>query len=910
MVQEFQRLRARRPTRLSLPSIVARYIEYIDPILRLAATSTPTETKIENALNEAISAVFEDQVMEFLAAKGYSVEDVVSWAWILTSRQSRVAVMRWMVLENNTRDCASGGVDSSLPTFILSFTLRRQHIEPEALRMLLWFAARALGKDPYDPSNAKPENIDNPGGKSAQASSLLSSGDYSTTMIIFVRLIRVAAKVLPTALPYIAELFTSVFGSAALAENPGKCAEKRLRHYTTLYNKCLSLLARPCDTEPYHSIALQQRAIFHLLGEMTTFTPVLAVTREGYQGIVRVQAARRKSPAEKEWADFKAKSWPPWKEDKLGIDAESENEGMLSKTMQALRHMTEAGYGMTVWERVARIVSGWDIDGTPTIQTRTLLPRPSLFRKRRLQASMVSESQAMVVYLDPVIWQARIRATRTVKEAWACFVSYREYKIKPDKYVHFEMMQKLVFGENHRKSGPFAASRPSDALPGDGKEVYPEPSSPRDVIYVKSEPPAPNEFLHQMFVENIGVSRTTLVLVLNYTDSFNSGMMCLWRSDLSESQIHSLGHIGVNSGPDRQDHICEIPDNIFAAFIGFLCRFYQPRTKDSTLRWKHIFPILFSTGAHRGRDDTLEPPVVSERALSHAVFLMRMRMSHYLPAWYQLISALQQTRAFHRPYLLPIPLQQVLAWREITEVLRWMGEIDLQIDMQGFELLCKYFVRALQAYQRHEELTMKGFWRIQENGFGPNILSENPCHSVMAVLDTGLRLLEDRFYQTVSPREPGDMLLKTAEPSHGFLRSPLSPTSTLSPHALHSFIRALGYAEDHDGLMELLRWMKKSDVALQASVENRMSGKLHLRLCVVALRVFLEGFKDQTFQDVEERYTNSLAAPEESDEDTPLLPSVQEAYAIIEGSELLSPWPSIEEVYNYRRKMYHWIPLY
>ena len=893
VVEEFRRIRTRRPIRLSLPSIVARYIEFVDPILRSTAECGTNATNLGYALDEAIATVFDDSVIEFLGAKGYTIEDVVSWAWILTSKRTLTAAARCAILEKHNSVDGGDGAISCLPPFILTFTLRRQHIDRESLRVLLWLSARTLGKDPYNPTS-----------DDCGKSTLLSSGDSKTTMILFVRLIRAAAKVLPTALLYIAELFASVFSPARLAEVSEHRKQNHIRSYTKLYNKCLSLLARPCAIDPYNSVAVQHRAIFHLLREMTQFKPVLIVTREGYQAIIRVQTARGKTPAEREWAGFKAESWPPWKEEKLGIDAERGNEGKSSKTMQAIRHMMEAGYAMTVWERAATIVGGWDLDRTPTIQTRTLLPRPSLFPMRRLVPGL-SGSQALSVFSDPVIWQARIRATRTLKEAWACFLACREYGVKPDKYVYFEMMQKLVFGHFNVGSDSPDGPRTDEVFPGDGKEVWPEPTSPRDVIYVKSDPPTPEEFLRQMIRENVRASKSMLVLVLKYTVSLNAGHACLWHSELTEPQIRSLVYIGNDRFPYRKQLLREVPDNVFAAFIGFLCRFSQPKKKDRATSWKSSFPVLFPTQGRPGKRYDPDSSLVSARGLSHATFLMRLRMPRYLPAWYSFISALQRRRMFRRP-ILPVPLQRVFGWKEIMQVLQWMKGIGLQVDIRGFELLCQELARTLQAYAEHEELTERAFWAMQ--GFAPNTSPEHPWSNLREMFKSSIRSLDNQFYQMVSPWGHSPLILDNIiKPPKRYL--PSVPALVPSPHTLHSFIRVLGYANDRERLMKLLRWMKQAEGDLQVAMENRSSGRLRMRLCVVAFRVFLQRFNDESLRTIQER---CIRTSEEGEEwDVPHSdPALREAYEIVQSSELMSPWPTMDEVYEYRKEMSSDIPLY
>ena len=232
------------------------------------------------------------------------------------------------------------------------------------------------------------------------------------------------------------------------------------------------------------------------------------------------------------------------------------------------------------------------------------------------------------------------------------------------------------------------------------------------------------------------------------------------------------------------------------------------------------------------------------------------------------------------------------------QVLQWMEEIDLRVDIRGFELLCQAFTRALLSYSKDEELIEKAFGTMLR--FESNTVPDHPWPDIMTMFKSVIGSMDHRFYQMVSRGQGCLPLGSIAEPSNESLRSPPIPAMDLPPHALHVYIRMLGCGNDHERLMKLLRWMSEAEGTLQTAVENRSSGRLHMRHCVVALRVFLEGLNGQSSDATQYRGIEASEDGEESGEGRPSDPALQEAYDIVQGSELLSPWPTMDEVYEYR----------
>ncbi|EEH39784.1 hypothetical protein PAAG_01973 [Paracoccidioides lutzii Pb01] len=920
--------------RLACTTVVADYLRYVYPLLNLEPLEGLPSQTYEKALDDALLSAFDDESLQYLSNRGYSVADVMTWAWILTSSSPLQAAMRYRVFEKQVvdkhLDC------SRIPFFVLLFTLRRKHICARAFRILFFQTWDTIN----DSLSAKPPTAESGLKKRRAPSSHRNcpwhrSGDVSTIMILAVRLLRLAREVWPQALPSVAALFTQTLGSTSAEMIVGEAYDKRIRLLTQYYNKLISLLAIPCRLNPYHSVVFQQRAQFQLLRAMSNFSPPLPVTREGYRSITTVQLAQKKTMLERQWADFKAQSWPPWKEEKLGIDFEKDNVGSESKALKSIFHMREAGYGMTTWEQTATIYAGWDTDRSPTIQTRTFLPKPCYFRILPSSAQIpekpcpitgATKSGDKEVSLN--VWSARIRATRTLKEAWACFLSYQDNGLPPHRDIYFSMAEKIIFYDLSQNPN---SKLSTEALPGDGMEVFPEPSSPQDVIYVHSEPPSLDVLLHQMFSHNLKPSGKFLILLLVHSKSLEAGVEYLLHSCLPYEQKYALVSGLLRGRLENEVFLADVPDDIFAAFIRLLCKFSvlgKSSVGDSTTPMRHLFPILFflkeesKLSASNPSQSTETAQFHHYRALTHAVRLMKSRMTRYLPAWNNLLLALGKDRVHFTSHKISLSMQLVISWWEISHVVEWMRDANIPIENRSLEILCSTLSRMILAARQDIEGAEHGL-RIIENvtrqtGRFADLLSYSTIHEMV---QQGIAFLKRQFKFIEVTK--GEKVLSS-------LRSPDEittddPRVTLpivyeytAPSLLHAYARALGLAQDFCGLLALLRWMRERESELILASGERMGGKRLMRRTVVAVRFFLDcqlerspGVSEPGSASTFPTSKPPIFGCRQHSKEGPNIaggtqgtmifedPITQEAYDIIESTELLSPWPTDEEVREY-----------
>ncbi|ODM19303.1 hypothetical protein SI65_05920 [Aspergillus cristatus] len=884
----------KKPDRLSFQTILAEYLRLVEPVLvRTRDIHAAQELELDSALKE----VFCERHLEYLAARQYGIADVMTWAWILKSNTVYDAIIRIFALEGKQGNQHHGAV-RKVPTFIPLMLLRRSRFDARTFRLVLIYFLHLMSGEPIPTLRSALGSIKKETGymMELQSAKRDSPIDASTCMLSVVRLLRHARQVWPQTQLTIARALADFLTHSSVQENCSEVSAGRINRYRAeKFNLCLWLLSLPSKLGPFVSASIQQQAQFELLKAMASHKPVLPVTRRGYQGVIAVQLAHKKTLAERQAAELKAPSWPPWKEEKLGIDSHRGIEGMTSRAMQVMTQMREAGYSHTRWEEVSSIFAGWDTDRSPTIQTRTLMRRPQSLPEPR---GSTQDDQA--------IWVARIRATRTVREAWACFLSYQDQGLSPRLSIYTAMAEKLIF---RRKAVEAHFDETSDALPGDGPEIFPEPASARDLIYVHSEPPTLDELLRRMLSDGIKPSGKLLELLLWAAPSFRSGLDYLRSSNLSNDQIESLCTVrGYGDHSVKQQRtLTRLPNSLFSSFVGFLCKYsnFNPLyLARSDIRTADLFPVVmghYRAKRHAGTSTTLfENSQTGEdlqhpMTLSHAVQLVKLRNSQHPLPWIRLLSALGADRISVPYRKMSRTTQRVLAWHEVLEVARLMQERKIEMGLQGFQILCSTYAGAVSSGDRHPMAAEDGLELVihaKRNGSLPHL--GWVCETFEDMTDAGIDILKGYFDRLVLP-DPAtspfhDDFMLSEETTTDSQETIPSMLHVPSPAVLHAFVRALGIAGDNTGLLSILQWMSNHASTLKEAADEYLNGERMMRRTLVAARVFVEGPP-----------WGKPSLRDSNDPEKLVFPDVlvEEAYDIITETPLWDGWPSDEEVREY-----------
>jgi hypothetical protein len=813
-----------------------------------------------------------------LRAQGYDLEDLEAWANIVTLPDSLEAVMAL------DRRISEKGV-AAVPFFLLSYILRRPSIRPQALRMLVRIS--------WDMLEYRSTEVTTP---------ISADGVF----LVFVRLVRHARQVWPAAL----ESLTAML----LRFLPRPATEKRHRYPTQInpltyqLNKAMNLLALPTSVEPYKSSAVQLASVIRILRFMTEHDPPLEINREGYRAVVLVQLAQPKSAHDQLWAQLKALSWPPWKEDRTAMDAEiTRHTHGTSKAAEALQRMREAGFAPLAFEQIAGIYAGWDGDGTPTIQTR--IPA--------VKTSLPVEIEGGKGEVSAAMWAARIDTTRTVQEAWACYEVYEKQTSSPNQAVCLAIFKKL-YQEEQRKIGKDSRARTSHLthltklLPGDTEEISPLPPSTHLHTYTTRPPPTVHGYYRELRRQGIVLEVDCLAFIVENATTTRNGMQYL---DDSQSRYKNIQNLLLLE--DDAD-LTGLPDRLIAAFIALLSRFSRGSLRSS-------FPerLKFTLRPDVNSEILDGQRVNSDHPLVHSVELLRQHRPRYRPIWCSVLRALghessldslwgrfQMRRSEYDNYVNLVSMTKtaeqdlsrsaIMAFRVFRRVMSMMKEVHLDLDADGFMSLCN----------ATENMTM-GCWMImryeEQSVDSPHPTKPKPhlkdAVQLMRTVRGHMVRLRGEFANLVGSNEVGVSITERGLELPRLLETP-------SPAVLHAYIRALGWLGDYDGLLETVRWMAEHRPELASKRERDRNGEAMMRRALTALRVFLErswlpederpkqreldsgDLEDSTVRLVLPRNLARLESPAEAH-------VIEEAKELVGGVEEWGGWATDEEVETY-----------
>lgn len=781
----------------SLQAILAKYI--------LATADSKETSGFQLSIFRVETSYFQTEERNYLHSQGYDTDDLADWAALLMAKDVHVPAT---VLFGPQRKKQSWP-----PLFLLLFVLRRQTMQARTLQILVSYTWTLLQRREAD----------------------LSAVDRSTVFIIFVRLLRHARLVWPEAVVNIARIISTYLRVPASNDDRGNTQDMtRHSRISALYNRTLSLLAEPVALHPFKSSVYQEIAQFDLLHAMASQRPPLRIGREGYEALTRVLLSRTKTERERDWTSLQAPSWPPWKRSKTGVDETKDLAYGSSRAAISLKRMVEAGYADGVWADIAKLYAGRDVDGSPVVQTRTLLPKP-----RWASA-------------DARVWEARIKTTRTVREAWACFLAHKESRAPPSQLVYSAMIVKLLVGNKQNAKTSKEEARSSDShdgtadsqshkvQPGDAIEPLPEPKYPGDLTYVPTEPPSPAELFSQMLDEGLEPKDALIAQMLRYARTVDDGLTLLDNAGPRYSPWLKLLASGDEVDPKALE---DIPDRVFSAFILLLCR--VPR---SPLRL--ICTVRHPKGASPsgGRDWTLKrdsPPL-------HAMRLLFVRQSIKRQLWAAVLDALGdglaqltfggRAESTEREAILKLQSMR----RALAMMKRFGVEPDaaclmaVSVGVENAAIASHRVTRPDEASNRSTDWTtvVEDLSDLHLRGIALRPWRGETKAEAAQIETQAARFLRALFHGVVSGGEIGEAAASTP------LDSDVSPIPRLlaipSAGELHAYARALGVLGDHEGLWSLVQWMAEHHDALWVQVLEETGGKRRWLRLLTAIRVFLE----------------------------------------------------------------------
>ncbi|KAE8445595.1 hypothetical protein EG329_013228 [Mollisiaceae sp. DMI_Dod_QoI] len=649
-------------------------------------------------------------------------------------------------------------------------------------------------------SNGQPSHQTIPSSDSSGSPRPLHSIEENAFSVLLHRLMHQCRRICPPALVTIAHMFGPYIDTLQIdnlhgLKNPNYFQYRRICH---LQNSLLQALALPANIEPLRSMRYNwsaQKVILELAG---TFSPPLTLNEPAYQAVMQVLLASKKTPSESRSTSLRTRSWPPWRVEQDGMDAQREPEEDLSRTIAALMRKRESGYSDSLYDRMISILGGQESDGTPTIQTRTIL-------KNRYSAAIdLSPHQ-----LNPNIWATRIEATRDIREAWAAFAEFFRRDGEPNLFLYYVMLRKLTYEAKRLAEYEYEPS------PGDGRELLPVPDDNISDFYrSRLEPPSLEELYDDMISRGLRPSGQCLSFLVQHSFSIKQALRYLLDSGLSSRGLECLhgGDLEKQSSLEVRDRVRQeitevVPSQMIVDFVILLCRF-APRA-DIMFRFKFDSvetqdpnsSRFNKTWVLRQRKRSRHP--IFAQPLQHAAYLLRTARVKKRPAWYALFRGLAHRSTVMLPKFCGEPKNHELAWRVTTRALEEFQRIGLELGPHGFKYICDTFTKYANAYSK-----MPQFYREK-------------------VLE-GSEIIKSEFKKLVACNEPSPYHLPRL-------------MHLLHLVQLHAFVRAMASIGNHDEIIFLLEWMVANHDELKIIAESTANGTRLQRRTLIAIRIFCEG---------------------------------------------------------------------
>lgn len=786
----------------NLTRILATYLRHV--------TNSARELRAEWVARTSFRLSPNDR--RFLARMNCDTADVEAWAAMVTEPDSFKAsnLLHARVVTHGTR---------SVPLPIVSYMLRRPYITANALRILMehvW----ALTND-------------------------LSSSTFTTlspdaVFVVFSRLARHARHVWPDALPSVADYLVRFLPD--IRPNRNGDAVSATQTVTFMLNKAMYLISEPTAVAPFKNVNHQEAAVIRILSAMAEHDPPLQIAREGYRAVIRLQLAMGKTENEQQWASLKALSWPPWKEDRTRMDSELGPEHGISRARATLNRMKEAGYAPQSWEEIAGVYTGWDADGTPTIQTRVLLPVWNA--KTRVKSDEIAQRH------NASLWAARIKTTRTAQEAWACYLAFEDSQLPADESVLLAILKKLH--KEDLRLRWLATTNQEDLLeqddqqrrifPGDTQEVDPLPPSTHLYTYTRTNPPSAHEFCIQLQDHGIYLRDQCLAFLISNAASFKDGLEYM---RTAESQYPAVGNVHTLD--------VRLPDVLFFAYVKFLCRYSNAR----------------SSKKHASRSLSLDNPSTQLAAtkfnfqhnLIQAMWLLKERRPFFLPVWNAVLDALAREESYKTMHLTEkhdtaanargspdLNTNTMIAYRLTQQVLQLLRNQSMMLDTYGFLAICRSTenvgIACCAILAQDYDFSQDNLGAV-ENPFSRSAVEaqelltvERPQgrveHYFKLLVGTSSFIGLDGNTRTPDRTDPFTSHdTPVLPPLPRFLTIP-------EPALLHAYVRALGWHGSHASILTTLKWMAKHQSELSETCEQAPNGPKLMRRTIVAARAFLE----------------------------------------------------------------------
>ncbi|KAH6686862.1 hypothetical protein F5X68DRAFT_208113 [Plectosphaerella plurivora] len=515
-----------------------------------------------------------DRKLTKVVDQKYSKDEVFVWARLLTAKTSDDQVKAYI---NHA---------GPKPLFLLNYLLRKEaHRNKGMSAQSLEFLIEYCEKNPNDvlrtPRDADPNNY--------------SSGAVSLNPApieeVLGRFLGLARRIRPKAVVKVADFVAACLEKLTpTSASPDAVYRFKCRIFTSVLRR----LAIPPRRSAYKHRRHSWEGILRLLSLSSGLEKPFVIDRASYRAIRSVLLGVPKADAERDSATALSGTWPPYRILRDGMEEETPLEEFASRAVKAGTMMVEAGYAKELSDLVIDVLGGSNIDGTPTIQTR------SIISQRRMDSMSPSD-----------LWAAQVRATRNPEEAWQVFQRPPLPDMRPDAVVYQQMFYKLLarHAEDHHRN-----------LPGDGRETFPfDDLNYSDFEKARLTPPTLDQLMSAMDQDGIPLEGEALRGLLRHVPTIHLALECINQSSLPLPQQMALENLlragRFQESPEymRRYHnviptdIRRMPKDLVQVAVELLCRLHPNLTsagleavRHSQLGRIHRARRVAQSLAHRG----------------------------------------------------------------------------------------------------------------------------------------------------------------------------------------------------------------------------------------------------------------------------------------------------------------------
>ncbi|KAF9873577.1 prefoldin subunit [Colletotrichum karsti] len=521
--------------------------------------------------------------LERLERKGYTLQDVKHWAWILIPDDPDKCVTRFFQKSQHQ------------PLFILYHLLSAEpaFTSPDSLWALLqycrrWYSTeyrvwkRNIGRSLSDetgqstmdhlPSEQAPldrtaHHVPKEKKNAVRHPSLMDLGmDPQLFGKLLSMLSTNANRLSSSALPAIADLAVSYIKQIGKER---KRIDTGYKLQCEVFNVALQAVSSPAIRKSYDRSVHSWRAIATLLAFSSSLKgQPFIIERDSYRAIRQTLLLLPKTDSERDTASALGASWPAYRMLRDGMEEMAGTEEYVSRVVKAGYMMQEAGYAKDDIDVTTDILGGMAPDNSPTVQTRANYP----YRLR------VANAQ----------WAALIRTTRNAQEAWMAFQRPPEPGTKPTFNVYWELLTKIAA----KPAGPEHHN-----LPGDGREVFPyDDTNLTEFEKGRLTPPTARALIAEMFQSGVVLQGHRLPSLISKAYSMREALEYLDHSDLEPAAKECIKVCMMEFVEPPPWLATKHHQNVLRAFVKLLCDLQPNRTVEMAQRMpiKHFGRIHYA----------------------------------------------------------------------------------------------------------------------------------------------------------------------------------------------------------------------------------------------------------------------------------------------------------------------------